>query len=659
MTVAACFISRAGGGLAITGARWFDLKGESPWLGLAPGKAIEDPVRAAEMLVEWIAVQAKASPGNPEVIIVLDSDGAGCGWITAESPQPEVVRAAVRDALGDSEEDTSPSLAWMGQWVGPSEVGSATSVQALADVTIPRQKSAKQTIRRQRLGIMSVPDAPIRLVLDALDGAGIRVRRVCTIWHALAAAQVEKTKPTTPAPTPTPPRIVADATTTTVDDVIASVLIQEPPGEILWTWSQGGALLCAGSIKLRESVDEPPAVEPAPGRANLRLIDTQDPDQPPGEPPTSVVEVGRSDIGRLATDWLGWSVQTGLAPQRISVAGASSITCNGLEFDLPDMLGVAAVAAGIGKAWPGVPVAAAVNDDPVATTLRRMIDVENLGTLLPAGPMAVDPRQSITTLSTRPGRASRKLHLWGGLALLAGGAAVAVLGVRAGRSARELAGQLDGIVATREEFFTQAKKYGAVITPATPEPVALLRSKVNEKLAQRRELREEDPLIAELARFLQASEGVQGLELRALSLNSGMLATAEFLAREDAGPTFLERIRATRTGAPRELRWDGRTIGVDGTRRRFNLSARMDDAPKNTPPLPPLPKPTPTPTPTTTPATPATPESTQGNPTPAPTAPVPAPTPVPETPAPETPPATPATPTSPEPAPTPAPEGTP
>ncbi|MFO0493014.1 MAG: hypothetical protein ACK51T_11355, partial [bacterium] len=271
------------------------------------------------------------------------------------------------------------------------------------------------------------------------------------------------------------------------------------------------------------------------------------------------------------------------------------------------------------------------------------------------------PRQSITTLSTRPGRASRKLHLWGGLALLAGGAAVAVLGVRAGRSARELTGQLDGIVATREEFFAKAKKYGAVITPATPEPVALLRSKVNEKLAQRRELREEDPLIAELARFLQASEGVQGLELRALSLNSGMLATAEFLAQQDAGPTFLERIRATRTGAPRELRWDGRTIGVDGTRRRFNLSARMDDAPKSTPPLPPLPKPTPTPTPTTTPATPATPESTQGNPTPASPAPVPAPTPAPETPAPETPPpATPPAPAAtPEPDPTPTPEGTP
>ncbi|MFN7431135.1 MAG: hypothetical protein ACK5TP_11225, partial [bacterium] len=243
--------------------------------------------------------------------------------------------------------------------------------------------------------------------------------------------------------------------------------------------------------------------------------------------------------------------------------------------------------------------------------------VENLGTLLPAGPMAVDPRQSITTLSTRPGRASRKLHLWGGLALLAGGAAVAVLGVRAGRSARELAGQLDGIVATREE----------------------------------------DPLIAELARFLQASEGVQGLELRALSLNSGMLATAEFLAQQDAGPTFLERIRATRTGAPRELRWDGRTIGVDGTRRRFNLSARMDDAPKSTPPLPPLPKPTPPPTPTTTPATPATPESTQGNPTPASPAPVPAPSPAPEPPAPEppTPETPPATAASPEPDPTPTP----
>lgn len=639
MTIAACFISRAGGGLALTGARWFDLKGQSAWRGVAPEKAVEDPARSSEQLGEWIIAQCAASPGRPEVILVLDADGSACSWMSAESGEPEDVRAAVRDALGESEDDGGASLAWMGTWVGPAEAGVATSVQGLTDVALARGEQTKAKRRKdnapkQRMGVMSVPDLPVRLLLDQLDKAGIRVRRVSTVWHVLAMASA----PAKPSARkgPKPPtlqddRVVADSEPD-AGVTVASVIIDDDPGasvtagggQLLWCWSQGGALLCAGSMRLRESVDRGSDSSSSVGKApGLRLVGpdgslgtaSDSGDEPaPTASSARIIEVTRGDIGRLLTDWLGWSVQTGHTPAKIVVAGPASVTCSGLDFDLPEMLGVAAVGAGLGKAWPGAQVGASAQDDPIGAAMQRVVDAENDGQTLDAGPIAVDPRQSVTTLSTRPGRASRSLHLWGGLALLAAAAGIGVLGWRVGKSADDLAEGVAKVQSDRAAILDKARKDLKLVIPAdAADPVSIIQSKINELNTQRREMRAEDPLLPEVTRFLKAAQGVQGIELRSVSLTSaGLLATAELLVKDDAGPTFLDRLRSSRTGLGRELKWDGRTVGVDGERRRFNLSGKFEDVAKGpavdppvlTPPAaaPPAADPTATPAPGDKPA---------------------------------------------------------
>jgi hypothetical protein len=557
-------------GGAILSARWLDLKGERTWRAPGGAKAAENPGAGVVQLADWLRDQVSVSPGKPELLLVLDTDGAACGWLTAPSAEPGEVRAAVRDLLNQGEDDGASSLSWM---EGKSP-GADTSVQAIgATATLEKRAKGrgKGAIGRERLGLVALADLPVRLLVDELDKRQVMVRRVLTVWHAMA--QVEA------GPRSGAPR---DARVVSADEpVSATVMLTErsadAKGELLWTWSRAGTLLCAGSLRLRETVD-------AGSRSSLRLAAGDR----AGEAGASVVEVTIADVGRLVTDWLGWSLESGHAPARIMIVGPRTVTCSGLEFDLPEMLGVSAVGAGLGKAWPGAAVQATMDDDPIGAVLRRLVDVES-DESLDARPLAVDPGASVVDLSTRPGRTSRWLHLWGGLALLAAAVAVGVLGWRTGRATEELRGQIERLKADRASMLTELAKgpMGIRVRADDPDPVLTLQGRLTELNNQRKELKDEDPVLAEVQRFLRASQGLEGVQLVSLQVQTAQNATAELSVpiEGDQGPAYLERVQALRSGASKEVSWNGRTIGVTGNRRRFNMSGLFRDVPKSATPV--------------------------------------------------------------------------
>jgi len=595
VTVAACFIQRDAGGAALRAARFVDLRGERTWDAPSLARTLDQPREVIVALARWISERVSASPGKPDVLMVLDADGSACGWLSTDSSEQRVVRAAVRDALSTDEDDSASSLGWM-SGLTP---GSDTSVQALVDVAQPARgvRDDSSAGKRQRLGLLAVSDLTVRLLLDELDGLGVQVRRVTSVWHAMAAVN---------APASAGDR--AEGAGVVAEDTVpasASVMLLEPQGRLLWAWASGPGLLCAGSIQLRESIDQAGAEEreAAASARGLRLSGAPDGDPDRSEDghdgggrassgrdggrdgnraaaTSSVLEVTRSDVGRLVADWMGWSMQLGVSPQRISVVGTPTVTCSGLEFDLPEMAGVAAVAAGLGKAWPGASVQAGLSADPLGDMLRVLVSAETEAERLPGAAMAVDPRLSVVDLSARPGRSSRALHLWGGLALLAAAVGVGVLGWRIGRSGGDLRLGLKLAGENRVDLMSKAGALGAKVPADSPDPVAVITSRIIAIQNERKEMREEDPLLAEAVRFLKAAEGVPDVQLRSLSLSSQNLATAELMVPGggDQGPTILDRLRASSTGLARQARWDGRTLRVEGTRRQFNVMGKFEDA---------------------------------------------------------------------------------
>jgi hypothetical protein len=230
----------------------------------------------------------------------------------------------------------------------------------------------------QKLAFLSVPDVSARLFVDALDDKGVFVDRAISLWHAMAMAW----DPAGPAAAggARGGEVVASSAPAT------AVVLVDPAGRLVWAWSRSGELLAAGSIRLVQERTEA----------------------------AGAVVVGAPEIGRLATDWLGWSLQLGVAPARVVCVGPRTSEEGGLS---QQDLGMT-----LGRLWPGATVDLAVHEDPIGATLHRLATMEE-DPAIPTG----DGRTALIDLSRRPGRAHRAVFRWASLAVLAG--AAALLGV--------------------------------------------------------------------------------------------------------------------------------------------------------------------------------------------------------------------------------------
>ena len=138
--------------------------------------------------------------------------------------------------------------------------------------------------------------------------------------------------------------------------------------------------------------------------------------------------MGASDVARLTSDWLAWTLQCGQGPTRI--------VCVTPELEAEDEdLSPAGVGERLGAAWPGASVDMAVVGDPLGETLSRLASDR-----APAPHSGSRADEGLVGLSHRPGRAHRRLHLTMALATLVLGAALATHGVlqmRLGGRARD------------------------------------------------------------------------------------------------------------------------------------------------------------------------------------------------------------------------------
>lgn len=673
MTAAVLYVQRDCAGGAITALRFFHLRGSASWQAPHAKKAAEDPLSTIAAAADWTVQQLTASPGglSTQLTVVLDAQGSSCQWLAAPSADEAAIRATVRDALTAGPDDEGGATL---SWLADATPGTDTSVQGLSDAAVLTAPATG----RQRLALVSVTDLPARVLLDELDKRDLVVRRVSSAWHALALAWDPAAKDATPADQDGDGRVVS------ASEPVGAAIAIDPDGRLTWSWSQRGTLIAGGTLLLHKAEarvgdEQQPEPKDQPG---LRLAGAENP-APDTRPSVSVIEASRSDVGRLASDWLGWSVQLGVAPARIAVIGPDTVTCSGLEFDLPQMMGIAALGAGLGNHWPGASVHATLDDDAVGRTLQRLTDMENGVGLASAPAAAVDPRLSLTELSSRPGAADRRLHLWAGLALLIIALCVGILGWRLGRTVSEIQSQTAAAGTDQAELL----KSVATIAPTAAkadDPAMVLKSKRIEMEKVRADQKDEEPILAELQRVLGvlASPDVTDVRLKTLQINSlGIMSRFELSVpiEGDQGPTIKDKLTETASGAPRQIKWDGRHVRTANTERRdWNMAGQFTDAPKGAKPTPPPAPPAKTPasplldtgpgappstTPTpddmapTAPDNPATqaPDAKPDNPDPKddPKA-NPSPSPAPASPAPATPPASPA-PATPSPTPPPSP----
>jgi len=395
-----------------------------------------EPVPALAEAAIWIRerLPRNAGGGRPTLdLLCVDADGSLCSWLTAPSGDARVIGALARHGgsewSGDGEDQDSGASRAPAVLAAYAGVPGEASLQALGappEARVARKRGAPAAVEAKiRLPVLAVPDGPARVLVDALDTEGVRVDAVCSLWHAMSAAwdpAGSANMAALRAGREESAAVVAESTA-----VCASVLV-EPSGRLLWTWSRGGSLIAAGSMRLR--------VE--------RTAD--------GVP--GLVRVRRVDASRLAAEWLAWSAQLASAPTRLTCVTPELWAS---EESGEGSLDAAGLGAALGRALPGATVDLAVDSDPIGTTLRRV--AAGLEAAAEAGTTdaaRVEAGSSLMELSRRPGQAHFRLYLWSALAIAMSAAGIGALAWKFRAEATELREGARRTAAAARELFQNA-----------------------------------------------------------------------------------------------------------------------------------------------------------------------------------------------------------
>ncbi|VAX42345.1 hypothetical protein MNBD_PLANCTO03-532 [hydrothermal vent metagenome] len=383
MSELVCYIERAERGSLPLRLRLLSTRVEEVWTFpevLADDRAALQ--RGLGEAADWLAAQLKAHSRAGLGALVLDPDGSRCGWVSSLSPDPDAIGAMLQQAAEPiSEEDAAHTVGSTPQLAlcPDVKVAGGTTFQPLG--TQDQQATPQQ---RQRLGVVAVPDATVRLLLDELDARGVEIARIVTTWHALAEA-FEAGGATN-----------ADSLVAASQHTTAQVMVDPGSGRLVWSWSRSGQPIAAGSFRLPHPMPSPDAHAQA------------------------AISLGHAELARLASEWIGWATQLGASPTRVRLV-------------LPEQAWDDSMSLGecVAKVWPGATTDIAFDDDPVAMVLSRFAD--GLG----------DPRVTDTTrgtlevLQARPGTQHRSMYRWAAvaIALAAGAMGVAAFQVYASAKA--------------------------------------------------------------------------------------------------------------------------------------------------------------------------------------------------------------------------------
>jgi hypothetical protein len=401
VSVRVCYLQRASRGRELLGLRLIGQGFDEQWNAAGPQAGVFQS--GAVWLQQKLADSRAASSLT---LLCLDAEGAVCSWVQSPSTDDDVVATIARDGVSPNHEDdttgtkNAPSpTAYLAGDRDESSIQAMVATPTIARPSLLPTKTAAAAIKAQRVPVLAAADVPAKLLVDALDAEGITVERTATIWHAMAMAWDRKARAGEPEST----RVVA-----------AVCLAPETGtgGRLLWSWSRGGELIAGGAMRVSLSR---PATESAPAEGAITM-----PDSVPAP------QLGSAELGRLVTEWLSWSAQTGEAPERV-VCVLPDLPAN--DDGLPS---APAFAQKLAEAWKGATLDLITEADPLAVTLRRT--AESLDVSAPA---AAAPGSALTALSNRPGRAHRKMYLWSSLAIAGVAAAMGIVAWRLNAQASE------------------------------------------------------------------------------------------------------------------------------------------------------------------------------------------------------------------------------
>jgi len=358
------------------------LDDEASWQ--SPNSGPEGAPSDARAAAEWLAERLS---GNGRAIsrLVVDTDGGVCSWVSATDTSPDVLRALVEQPFDQEDAEGTSRF---------PELPGETALETLGGA--PAARKGSDTGHASRVSVLALPVVPARLLIDELDRLGIRVGEVEALWHAIGAAWDPAARASLGGANAE--RVISETVPVT------GIILLDPAGRLVWTWSRGGEILAGGSQRIqtvRFGESEPDRLE----RGRTR--------QP---------VVAASDVARVASDWFAWSMQLGVTPTRIVVVGDPAEVEGGLD--------ASGIGAALGKARPDAPVDIVREEDPVGRTLSFLAGRE---------PPA---RAGISELTERPGRVHRAMYRWAAVALLVAACAVGAVAWRFLTIAGEVDGQI-------------------------------------------------------------------------------------------------------------------------------------------------------------------------------------------------------------------------
>ena len=300
MSVRVAYVQRSGRGLVVRGVRMASQTTDALWPeggrpeGGTPDAQGEQDAGTYRTIAAWIKTNLHGARSRDSLeLLCLDASGAIYSWLSAPTRDPQVVALLARQGgptASEAGESTSPDFTPV-SYFAPTPLDSTVQpLPADADQPVVTGKHAKpgkgsEPRPSHRMAALAASDLPARLLVDALDGVGVRVGEVATVWHAMALAWDRGARA---APS-------VDGEPVAGASPVTGVVMIDDDARLLWCWSQRGRLLAGGSIRLRTVPGAASAEGDAPAPAPVPLC-------------------VREDVARLAAEWVAWSMQLSRAP---------------------------------------------------------------------------------------------------------------------------------------------------------------------------------------------------------------------------------------------------------------------------------------------------------------------------------------------------------
>jgi len=218
----------------------------------------------------WIARDSEARRRIDA--IYADVDDALCIWMRATSAARPVVASHLR-TMAQEWGDGSSVLAVepvRDDVPAPGKRSRKFRKDALTDDDGADTGAPEHKTETSGFTVIALPDATVRLLADSIDGEGVRIDSVSTVWHMLARAIASREEP----------------------GVSGIVVADTRSPRLIWVWADASGVRAAGCVRTGGESHEDSA-------------------------------------RRLALDWVTWAAQLGCCPDRVSVVGHHAPTWQG------------------------------------------------------------------------------------------------------------------------------------------------------------------------------------------------------------------------------------------------------------------------------------------------------------------------------------------